>query len=76
MEAGSDTEAGSDMEAGLKNPTRQRNRGLEDMPGVVWSVNEHDSINFHDTLIGKCFLYHDFIAEEPVARRVRDSLQA
>ena len=38
MEAGSDTEAGSDVEAGLKNPTRQRNRGLEDMPGVVWSV--------------------------------------
>lgn len=47
------------------------------MPGAVWSVDEYDSINFHDVLIGKCFLYHDFIAEEPVAvRRVRDLLQA
>lgn len=69
MEAGSDTEAGSDVEAGLRNPTRQRNRGLEDMLCVVWSVNEHDSINFHDVLIGKCFLYHDFIAEETCSQK-------
>ena len=37
-EAGSDPQAGSDTEAALKNPTRQRIRALEDMPGIVWRV--------------------------------------
>lgn len=41
---------GSDMGTGLKNPSRQRGRGLQYVPGIVWSVCKHELIRFHTIL--------------------------